>query len=121
MLDLPVEAPELVLYRGDDRVQEYVLRKPDGGPVDVGSWDLVCQVRRANPSRLVGVPVASPGPGRIVLSFPAEFRPTYSQELTGRDGTTAVPIVINPNGSLMAVASLAAGTSITVGSSYRID
>ena len=71
MLDLPVVAPELVLYRGDDRVQEYVLRKPDGDPVDVGSWDLVCQVRRANPSRLVGVPVASPGPGRIVLSFPA--------------------------------------------------
>ena len=54
-------------------------------------------------------------------TIPAEFRPTYSQELTGRDGTTAVPIVINPNGSLMAVASVAAGTNITVGSSYRID
>ena len=36
-------------------------------------------------------------------------------------GSTAVPIVINPNGALMAVASLGAGTNITVGSSYRID
>lgn len=71
MLDLPVEAPELVLYRGDDRVQEYVLRKSDGDPVETTGWDLVCQVRRANPSRLVNVQVSSPGAGRILLSFSA--------------------------------------------------
>ena len=70
MLDLPVEAPELVLYRGDDRVQEYVLSSA-GVPVETTGWDLVCQVRRQSPSRLVNVPVSSPAPGRIVLTFPA--------------------------------------------------
>ena len=119
-----------------DRVQQFI-QKGDATPVldwvpvparagyataATGSSRGLSVSRRGSVVHIDGVMrTTASASAQFWATIPAEFRPTYSQELTGRDGTTAVPIVINPNGSLMAVASLAAGTSITVGSSYRID
>ena len=119
-----------------DRVQQFI-QKGDATPVldwvpvparagyataATGSSRGLSVSRRGSVVHIDGVMrTTASASAQFWATIPAEFRPTYSQELTGRDGTTAVPIVINPNGSLMAVASLAAGTNITVGSSYRID
>ena len=119
-----------------DRVQQFI-QKGDATPVldwvpvparagyataAIGSSRGLSVSRRGSVVHIDGMMrTTNAASAQFWATIPAEFRPTYSQELTGRDGTTAVPIVINPNGSLMAVASLAAGTNITVGSSYRID
>lgn len=119
-----------------DRVQQFI-QKGDATPVlnwvpvparagyataAIGSSRGLSVSRRGSVVHIDGVMrTTAAASAQFWATIPAEFRPTYSQELTGRDGTTAVPIVINPNGSLMAVASLGAGTNVTVGSSYRID
>ena len=119
-----------------DRVQQFI-QKGDATPVldwvpvparagyataAIGSSRGLSVSRRGSVVHIDGVMrTTAAASAQFWATIPAEFRPIYSQELTGRDGTTAVPIVINPNGSLMAVASLGAGTNITVGSSYRID
>ena len=119
-----------------DRVQQFI-QKGDATPVldwvpvparagyataAIGSSRGLSVSRRGSVVHIDGVMrTTAAASAQFWATIPAEFRPTYSQELTGRDGVTAVPIVINPNGALMAVASLGAGTNITVGSSYRID
>ena len=115
-VSLPHETPAFghldVRLSGPAHLSEASMRVTSHGSIPAsasGTWS-------ADDFRMI-LTSTNPGTGVHV----AEFRPTYSQELTGRDGTTAVPIVINPNGSLMAVASLGAGTNITVGSTYRID
>lgn len=119
-----------------DRVQQFI-QKGDATPVldwvpvparagyataAIGSSRGLSVSRRGSVVHIDGVMRnTAAASNQFWATIPAEFWPTYSQELTGRNGTTAVPIVITPNGSLMAVASLAAGTNIIVGSSYRID
>ena len=101
----PLNVGSTTLTRGDTWSQEFWFENPDATRInlDAEGWANWRSWR-----------AGTPGP-------PGENGRDGVDGAPGRDGTTAVPIVINPNGSLMAVASLAAGTNITVGSSYRID
>ncbi|VXB32267.1 hypothetical protein [Pseudoclavibacter sp. 8L] len=63
-LDLPVEAPVLELYAGDDFEVTYTLEGPDG-LFDFEPFDLACQWRGGG--NVEDVPVTSPALGTLRL------------------------------------------------------
>ena len=65
--------------------------------------------------------VAQTGSTGVWAVVPNGFRPTYVQEVQARVGSVIVPCTITTSGNLTVIGTTPAGTTITFGSSYRID